>query len=98
MNDTTICINRSCIIDRVTKFTSLWTSAKSGLFPLLEQDVPEDTLKVRPRPSFLTLVTDRIKRRSLSGRNLGRRTGYSYHQAFLLYLQILWLLKLYDLR
>ncbi|KAI2720819.1 hypothetical protein CBS147332_4059 [Penicillium roqueforti] len=29
----------------VTKFTSLWTSAKSGLFPLLEQDVPEDTLK-----------------------------------------------------
>lgn len=31
---------------RTTKFTSLWTSATNELPPFLEQDVPEDILKV----------------------------------------------------
>lgn len=63
------------------KFTSLWSSTTSELSPLLEQDVPDETLKVRPREPFLTLVTNRTKRRSPSVRILGRQTLYFYHQS-----------------
>jgi hypothetical protein len=37
---------------RTTKFTSLWTSATSELSPLIEQDVPENILKVGSRELF----------------------------------------------
>jgi hypothetical protein len=40
--------------DRSTKFASLWASAINELSPLLEQDVPVDTLKVHSQTSFAT--------------------------------------------